>query len=333
MTDTFQAVDSTLSCGRQRAETRGLHEEWQSHLAHIRGAMRLLKLRGTAQFRNPRSEKIFRILKAAIQMRLFMLNSATASDFNALEVDAFRDEHEFVPSETANKATSFFLQTARHMDRSKRVLQRHDTLSDADVPTDELDGLEAEGMDLEVGMAGWSKPELGWDMTKVIVSLDGTLWSRHPLHAQYYFYSFWVFLYWVRYLIARIKLHDTLIALVDVKSRKLQRLGQPSSSHLGRSEARKRKHTAIIRETTDQLIGLTAYALGDISSQGRCRAGVKDGQAGSGWLDVNVCAAMQLVLPFKVLQRSVHITPGQHGALGVAISQIADGLRRTSAVS
>lgn len=264
-------------------------------------------------------------------MRLFVLNSANASDFNALEIDAFRDEHEFVPSETANKATSFFLRVARHLDRVKRVLQRSEMSSEPGLLTEALDCLDTEAMDLDVSMTGWSTVEPGWDMMTVSGSLDGTVWSHCPSHAQYYFYSFWVFLYWLRYLIARIKLHDTLIALVDVKRQCHPTRGQSPSLQLGQLDGRKSKHTDIIRETTDQLIGLTAYALGDISNQGVIRAGIKDGGAKSGWHDINACAAMQLVLPFKVLQQSVYITLGQQDALGLAISQIADGLRRTSA--
>ena len=74
----------------------------------MRGAMRLLRLRGSKQFENPRSEKIFRIFKAAIQMRLFILNSCTSADFHCLEVDLYKDEHEFVPSKTATRASLFF---------------------------------------------------------------------------------------------------------------------------------------------------------------------------------------------------------------------------------
>lgn len=84
-------------------------EEWQSHLSHVRGAMHLLHLRGMSQFTNPRSEKIFRIFKAAIvsfslprnhfllttckQMRLFILTPVRYKDFDELEIDIFKEEN------------------------------------------------------------------------------------------------------------------------------------------------------------------------------------------------------------------------------------------------
>lgn len=293
----------------------------------MRGAMRLLRLRGKKQFENPRSEKIFRIFKAAIQMRLFILNSVTSSDFDYLEVDIYKDENEFVPSDTANRASAFFRKVARHLEAAKYALHKSRLQPDSNHLAIELDQLLYEGECFDAGMLRWSKQEPGWDMMQVQGNVRGTMWALYPFHARHYFYSFWVFLYWLRFLIARIKLYETLIEIVKVKKSSAFNSGvQPTKlTHL---DARIESFTKIIQKTADDLIGLTAYALGDVSNTGHFLSAPSGCNPGGGWNEVNVVAAMQLVIPFKVLQRSQYCLPGQKGAIDLAITHIADGFRR-----
>ena len=293
----------------------------------MRGAMRLLRLRGEKQFKNPRSEKIFRIFKAAIQMRLFTLNSVTSSDFDYMEVDIYKDENEFVPSKTANKASAFFLKVARHLEATKYALHKFGLQPESQDLAAELDQLLYEGECFDAGMLRWSKQEPGWDMMQVQSNVRGTMWALYPFHAQHYFYSFWVFLYWLRFLIARIKLYETLIEIVKVKRRSAFRSGvQPNM--LTQWDTRIKSFTRIIQKTADDLIGLTAYALGDVSNTGHFLSAPSGCNPGGGWNEVNVVAAMQLVIPFKVLQRSQYCLPEHKGAIDLAITHIADGFRR-----
>lgn len=289
----------------------------------MRGAMRLLRLRGSRQFTNPRSEKIFRIFKAAIQMRLFILNSVTSADFDYLEVDIYKDEHEFVPSDTANKASAFFIKTARHLETAKNALHNCKLQPESPSLAAEIDRLLYEGECYDASMLRWSKLEPGWDMMPVTGKLKNTMWALYPFHARYYFYSFWVFLYWIRFLIARIKLYETLIELIKVK--KCNSLAHDKLTQL---DTKIDSFTRVIQKTADDLIGLTAYALGDVTNTGAFHSAPSACNPGGGWIEVNVVAAMQLVIPFKVLQRSAYATPAQKGAIDLAITHIADGFRR-----
>lgn len=319
-------MNSVLSHGRD-TEDRDVEEEWRNHIAHIRGAMRLLRLRGQKQFDNPRSEKIFRLFKAAIQMRLFVLNSVTSSDFEYLEVDVYRDEHEFVPSETANRASAFFRKAAQHMENTKYALFELRMQPHSPDLVAEIDQLLYEGECLDASMLNWSKSEPGWDMMPVHGSRQGTMWALYPFHARYYFYSFWVFLYWLRFLIARIKLYETLIEIIKVKQRLALAAGI-NYSRLTYLDKKVEAFTRIIQKTADDLIGLTAYALGDVSNTGSFLSLPSGLNPGGGWHEVNVVAAMQLVIPFKVLQRSPYALPEQKGAIDMAITHLADGFRR-----
>lgn len=306
---------------------RDIDAEWKGHIAHMRGAMRLLRLRGRKQFENPRSERIFRIFKAAIQMRLFILNSVTSSDFDYLEVDVYKDEHEFVPSGTANKASRFFIEAARHMEAAKYAIQKFELQPQSRDLAAEIDQLLYEGECLDAGMLMWSKQEPGWDMMPVQGSLTDTMWALYPFHARYHFYSFWVFLYWLRFLSARIKLYETLAELIKVKKRAAINIGTDPSKliHL---ETKVDSFIRIIQRTADDLIGLTAYALGDVTNTGHFLSSPSGCNPGGGWYEVNAVAAMQLVIPFKVLQRSPYALPAQKGAIDLAITHIADGFRR-----
>ncbi|KAK5937752.1 hypothetical protein PMZ80_009881 [Knufia obscura] len=323
----YEAVNSVLSHGRSSNTSREFDEEWKAHIAHMRGAMRLLRLRGDKQFENPRSEKIFRIFKAAIQMRLFVLNSVTSSDFDYLEVDIYKDENEFVPSHTANIATAFFHKVARHLEATKYALQKFGLQPHSRDLAVELDQLLYEGECLDAGMLRWSKQEPGWDMMQVQGNVRGTMWALYPFHAQYYFYSFWVFLYWLRFLIARIKLYETLIEIEKAKRRSVSNSGMEPNKP-PHWDARIESFTRVIQRTANDLIGLTAYALGDVSNTGHFLSAPSGCNPGGGWNEVNVVAAMQLVIPLKVLQRSPYCLPEQKGAIDLAITHIADGFRR-----
>ena len=331
----YEAINSVLSHGRSsdNKKTSDAHtpeEEWQSHISHIRGAMHLLRLRGESQFTNPRSEKIFRIFKAAIQMRLFMLNSVTSRDFGALELDIYTDEHEFVPSKTANKASAFFLRIARFMEEIKHFLVFSDRTSPAEEETSQKTrDLIAYGERKDEGMKDWADIEPGWQMMKVRGCAKGTAWSLYPDHALYYFYSFWVYLYWIRFLIARIKLYEALIELV--KSDPLLRPEKASKAELVATKEQADRYTTIIQLTASELIGLTAYALGDVANTGNFNS------AANAWnpkgrvvQEMNVAAAMQLVIPLKSLLKGEYVTSQQKGAIDLAISHIGDGFRRRS---
>ena len=293
----------------------------------MRGAMRLLRIRGEKQFQNPRSERIFRIFKAAIQMRLFILNSATSDDFKDLEIDIYQDEHEFIPSETARRASGFFLKAARHMEATKYALHKFKLQPQSRDLAAEIDQLLYEGECLDAGMLRWSKQEPGWDMMPIQGDLKSTMWSLYPFHALHFFYSFWVYLYWLRFLIARIKLYETLIEIVKVKKRTAIDNGTDPNK-LAHLDTRNESFIKIIQKTADDLIGLTAYALGDVTSTGHFMSSPSARNPGGGWYEVNAVAAMQLVIPFKVLLRSPYALPAQKGAIDLAISHIADGFRR-----
>ncbi|KAK5104294.1 hypothetical protein LTS08_002181 [Lithohypha guttulata] len=323
----YEAVKSVLSHGRNKNEPQDLDEEWRGHVAHMRGAMRLLRIRGKTQFTNPRSERIFRVFKAAIQMRLFILNSVDSQDFKSLELDLYKDEHEFLPSETAKKASAFFTKTARHLEATKYAMQKYRLQPQSRNLAAELNQLLYEGECLDAAMLRWSKQEPGWDLMPVRGHVRGTIWALYPSQALWYFYSFWVFLYWLRCLIARIKLYETLIEIVKVKlvSLNTNEVDPSKSTHL---ESRIESFIRIIQKTADDLIGLTAYALGDVTNTGYFQSAPSGINPGGGWHEINAVAAMQLVIPFKVLLRSPYPLPPQKGAIDLAISHIADGFRR-----
>ncbi|KAH0844763.1 hypothetical protein AYO21_01916 [Fonsecaea monophora] len=319
----YEMVSVVLMHGRTTPESRSLEQEWQSHLLHVRGAMNLLRLRGMSQFTTARGEKIFRIFKAAIQMRLFILNSVTSKDFDNLEIDVYQDEHEFVPSQTANKATSYFHRVARLLEKIKHFLGRGPGQLALNNTT--ADVYLKYGETLDESMAGWSKDEPGWDMMSVRATTAGTMWALYPTHALYHFYSFWVFLYWLRFLAARYKLYEALIELL-----KLRMNADPSDPQQSPTTVNLQvsKYRAVMRMTASELIGLTAYALGDVTPTGDFHSSVSGHHPQRGFQEINVVAAMQLVLPLKMLQRSEHLTATQQGAVDLAISHIGDGFRR-----
>jgi len=284
--------------------------------------MNLLRLRGLSQFTTQRGEKIFRLLKAAIQMRLFALNSVTSKDFDDLEVDVYREEHEFVPSQTANKATAYFHRVARLLEEIKHFLVEKPRPAAETKST--TDSLLQYGESLDESMGGWSKEEPGWDMMKVHAGTAGTMWALYPSHAQYHFYSSWVFLYWLRFLTARIKLYEGLIQLLKFPPKDRPPNHRASAS----TKLKLSSYEAIIRSTASELIGLTAYALGDVTPTGDFHSSVSAQHPRGGFREINVVAAMQLVIPLKMLQRSEYLTAPQKGAVDLAISHIGDGFRR-----
>ncbi|OAL18299.1 hypothetical protein AYO22_10877 [Fonsecaea multimorphosa] len=320
----YEMVSVVLMHGRTTPESRTLEEEWQSHLLHVRGAMNLLRLRGMSQFTTARGEKIFRLFKAAIQMRLFILNTVTSKDFDNLEIDVYQDEHEFVPSQTANKATAYFHRVARLLEKIKHFLGQSPAQQAFSHAT--ADVFLKYGESLDEDMADWSKDEPGWDMMRVRAVTAGTMWALYPSHAVYYFYSFWVFLYWLRFLAARYKLYEALIELLKLRTKPLPSDHQtPSASSNLQKVSRYR---TIIQMTASELIGLTAYALGDVTPTGDFHSSISGHHPRQGFQEINVVAAMQLVLPLKMLQRSEHLTATQKGAVDLAISHIGDGFRR-----
>ncbi|KAJ9636576.1 hypothetical protein H2204_005176 [Knufia peltigerae] len=314
----YEHISVLLSHGKRRDDVKDAEEEWQSHLSHVRGAMHLLHLRGMSQFTNPRSEKIFRIFKAAIQMRLFILTPVRYKDFDELEIDIFKEENEFVPSETANKSTAYFHRVARLMEKIRAFLSQQN----ANRPNQTATGEELlhYGESLDEVMTGWSKDEPGWDIMRVRSRTASTMWSLYPSHAQFYFYSPWVYLYWIRFLSARVKLYEGLIEVQTIlTARKM---------HAEKVNLKISKYQHIIQTTASELIGLTAYALGDVTHLGTLNSSVSGLDTRSGFQEVNAVAAMQLVIPLKMLQRSDYPTAAQKGRVDLALVHIGDGFRR-----
>ncbi|RMZ78692.1 hypothetical protein DV737_g3731, partial [Chaetothyriales sp. CBS 132003] len=359
----YEAINSVMNHGRTtsrhpsaafRAQSRSDDVEFQSHISHIRGAMHLLRLRGTSQFDHPQSEKIFRVFKAAIQMRLFTLNSITSRDFGDRALDnVYTDEHEIVPSVTARRTSVFFLRIARLLEDMKEFIFspsskcKHLTKVTAGEMGKEESSCETldkirdfidTGIRMDRSMEHWSDREPGWSMLDVGASLKGTPWSLYPGHALHYFYSIWVFLYWIRYLVARIKLYEALIELVKFHpARRGSRAAQMEKQQIA-------SYAGAFQDTASKFIGLTAYALGDISPAGSFYSSqppVGGDHVGSEahfsyhqkrrlrcQQDMNVVAAMQLVIPLKSLRRSEWLTGPQKGAVDLAIGLIGDGFRR-----
>ncbi|RMZ80369.1 hypothetical protein DV738_g2831, partial [Chaetothyriales sp. CBS 135597] len=284
----YEAINSVMNHGRttsrhpsaalRAAQTRSDDIEFQSHISHIRGAMHLLRLRGTSQFSHPQSEKIFRVFKAAIQMRLFVLNSITSRDFGDRALDnVFTDEHEIVPSPTARRTSIFFLRIARLLEDMKEFVFSPDSkckcAQNATATEDEIEKEEARcktrkqirefidiGVRLDQGMEGWAEGEPGWKMLDVRSSLIDTPWSLYPGHALYYLSSIWVFLYWIRFLMARVKLYEALIELIRLHPTR----GGARAVQMERQQIA--NFVSIIQVHASKFIGLTAYALGDISN-------------------------------------------------------------------
>ncbi|KAK5194491.1 hypothetical protein LTR99_002992 [Exophiala xenobiotica] len=318
----YEHISVLLTHGRRTAESKTPEEEWHSHLSHVRGAMHLLHLRGMSQFTSPRSEKIFRIFKAAIQMRLFILTPVTYKDFDDLEVDMFKEEHEFVPSQTANKATAYFHRVARLLEKIRYFLaQKTDDIAKRTTTTEELLHY---GESLDEAMTGWSKDEPGWDIMRVRSGTTGTMWALYPSHALYHFYSFWVYLYWIRFLSARVKLYEGLIELQRALTEDSTGQRTPNVA----TNLKISKYQTIIQMTASELIGLTAYALGDVTPTGAFHSSISAQNPRRGFQEINVVAAMQLVIPLKMLQRSEYPTATQKGAVDLAISHVGDGFRR-----
>jgi hypothetical protein len=260
-------------------------------------------------------------------MRLFILNSVTSKDFDDLEIDVYKEEQEFVPSQTANKATAYFHRVARLLEKIKHFLvQRSDKPELVDKIKAAGSTLLQYGEALDASMEGWSKDEPGWDIMPVRAETAGTMWALYPSHAVYYFYSFWIYLYWLRFLSARVKLYEALIELRKATSPE----GSPSDNRRGSStqSLHLSKYRTIIQMTAAELIGLTAYALGDVAPTGDFNSSASGRSPRSGFQEINVVATMQLVIPLKLLQRSAYPTATQKGAIDLAITHIGDGFRR-----
>ena len=256
-------------------------------------------------------------------MRLFILTDVFSKDFDNLEIDVYQDDQEFVPSQTANKATGYFHQVARLMEQVKQFLAL--TIEQREKHKSAVDKFLQRGETLDGNMKDWSKDERGWDIEKVHAVTSGTMWALYPSHALYHFYSFWVFLYWLRFLAARFKLYEGLLELLKIQDPPASDMAHvlpPNTDH------RMAKYHAMLQTTGTELIGLTAYALGDVTPTGDFNSSVSGLNPRKGFQEINVVAAMQLVLPLKMLQRSKHLTATQKGAVDLAISHIGDGFRR-----
>ena len=257
-------------------------------------------------------------------MRLFILNTVTSKDFDDLEIDVYQEDHEFVPSQTANKATEYFHRVARLLEKVKHFLAQEPDQLAATRPTGDI--LLQYGESLDAGMHNWSKDEPGWDMMKVQAETAGTMWALYPSHAVYHFYSFWVFLYWLRFLTARIKLYEGLIELLKLDTEEQEPVSPRRSSTA--TQLKFSKFRTMIQMTASELIGLTAYALGDVTPTGDFHSSTSARNPRRGFQEINVIATMQLVIPLKMLQRSPYPTATQKGAVDLAISHIGDGFRR-----
>jgi hypothetical protein len=255
-------------------------------------------------------------------MRLFILTPVTYKDFDDLEIDMFKEEHEFVPSQTANKATAYFHRVARLLEKIRYFLaQKTDDVAKRTTTTEELLHY---GESLDEAMTGWSKDEPGWDIMRVRSGTTGTMWALYPSHALYHFYSFWVYLYWIRFLSARVKLYEGLIELQKALTEDSTGQRTPNVA----TNLKISKYQTIIQMTASELIGLTAYALGDVTPTGAFHSSISAQNPRRGFQEINVVAAMQLVIPLKMLQRSEYPTATQKGAVDLAISHIGDGFRR-----
>lgn len=285
-----------------------------------------------------------------------MLNSITSTDFETLEQDVYQDEHEFLPSRTAVKATRYFHSVTHLLEVVKFALRACKEDPTSVENTQRLQKAVSEAEELDLNSSDWAKGEPGWGMMKVQASTAGTMWSLYPLHAVYYFQNFWVYLYWLRCLIARVKLYEGLITVLEVQKQSetiapcaLTTKSVPASTSY---EFKLAKYKTILQLTAGQIIGLTAYVLGDITNSGQLHSpGMPDDSAAGTGTDeganhtstnndssktkkkvktreINVVATMQLAIPLKVLQRSKHPTPTQKGAIDLALSHIGDGFRR-----
>ena len=319
----YEAIKSVLYHGRSDSAKVSAEDEIKAHVKHLRGAMHLLHKRGASQFENAYSEKIFRIFKAAIQMRLFTLNTVTSEGFGRYELDMYTDEHEFVPSETAMKATNFFLRVAQLIETIKVFLVRQRRMKQKPSTVQRAQQLIRDGESLDHTMDDWSEHEPGWQMMEVRGSPNGTTWALYLNHARYYFYSFWVYLYWIRYLIARVKLYEALIVLVTWYPEK----NDPTGLETGSEQAG--AYIKTIQSTAWKIIGFTAYAIGDVANTGTFKSSPSTCDPGGGLREMNVIAAMQLVLPLKALLRLPYTTQEQKGAIDLSIVHIGDGFRRT----
>lgn len=322
---TYEAIYSVLTHRRAGYE-RSLEDEWQSHTNHIRGAMNLLKIRGASQLRTARGEKIFRIFKAAIQMRLFVLNSVTSREFGEMEVDLWQEEHEFVPSKTANTATAFFHRVARSLERMKTFLFSDRPPENNDFISKQTRQLIRYGEVMDENMQDWSTQEPYWDMMPINGSVSGTTWAFYPSLAQAFFYSPWVFLYWIRFLIARVKLYEALIELVRADPSNFGPSAQEADKLA--AEYQIASYRTRLQTAASELIGTTAYAIGDVSNRGTFNSAASGKYPGRTFQEINVVAALQLVLPLKACLRSEHTTNDQKGAIDLAITHIGDGFRR-----
>src|SRR5258708_37417211 len=105
-------------------------------------------------------------------MRLFILTDVFSKDFDNLEIDMYQDEHEFVPSQTANRASQYFHRVARLLEKVKRFLtQSSDHLEKTRAAAEDF---MKYGEALDEEMTGWSKDEPGWDMMRVRAPTTGT---------------------------------------------------------------------------------------------------------------------------------------------------------------
>lgn len=319
----YEAVNSVLYHGRTDGAKVSAEDEIKAHVRHLQGAMHLLHKRGASQFDNAYSEKIFRIFKAAIQMRLFTLNTVTSEGFGRYELDMYTDDHEFVPSETAMKATRFFYKVAHLIETIKAFLADERQRMQKSGTAQRTQQFIQDAESLDHTMDDWSEHEPGWQMMEVRGSPNGTTWALYPNHARYYFYSFWVYLYWIRYLIARVKLYEALIVLVTWHPE----LNDPTGPET--VKVRADAYTKTIQSIAWKIIGFTAYAIGDIANTGTFKSSPLTCNPGEGLREMNVIAAMQLVLPLKALLRLPYTTQEQKGAIDLSIVHIGDGFRRT----
>ena len=289
-----------------------------SYRTHYNGLLTLLRLRGTAQFTNDESRRLYGFFLAALNWTPLFAGEEPTQEYLNLEAN--------IPVATMPTAVSRLYQyyhgVCRLRARNKEVLEGGSHRDDFR----DLSGLYQAASNLDESMEDWCDLQ-SW-MPKPFMLANGsptrtqTPWTSRTTFRLWYFECWAGFFHWNKYIVARILLHSFLLDILA----KVERLKRPPNGSVGSGDVLETTahHTHIFHKSLQNYIGMFAYAFGDIDDNGVARSeltpAIGDGSFRS-HRGVNVLGSLQIQPPMSFLITSHHLNDEEREAIYAALQR------------
>ena len=183
---------------------------------------------------------------------------------------------------------------------------------------------------LEAGMSDWGQQDQfrRRRVSPTSFPYNTPLPESFTLTARFYFPSQDVVNLWLRYYLARMKLHESLIdGLMFLSQWQVLPAPRDYSTLVSTSEE-------VIRWAADSFLGATAFALGEVSSEGKVWWSDKPRYDwGNGLPELDCQIAIRLLMPLQDLRHSAYIAALQREAIEGLFMRISHEMRLPWAIA